>query len=237
MKMMAKTRPFRLESGDHLPFKSDPIRSQKSDVNEVPRLPAARHLVVVVYLAHHNAVHREVELFTVSLAVGDHRQVAKLGLPPCTLMIIRLRKRIITIIARIMIDRKTTRQVISMMRLITRHDTAAQVTVVIGITHPVSIIITTIIETGSDLHLHSMIAHLARRTDHAVTIIAVGIGDRTLSAGIVDPPADAVPHRFADRAVVVEAVRHAHATKIVEEELSVRRTTQIRRKLTTTHCS
>ena len=69
-----------------------------------------------------------------------------------------------------------------------------------------------------------------------VTIIVVGIGDRTRFAGIVDPQGDVAPHRSAGRVAVVEAVRPARGTEI-EESLRDTNQKQIRRKLTTTHCS
>ena len=68
-----------------------------------------------------------------------------------------------------------------------------------------------------------------------MTTIVVGIGDRTQFAGIADPPGDVAPHRSAGRAVV-EAVRPARGTEI-EESLRDTNQKQIRRKLTTTHCS
>ena len=67
-----------------------------------------------------------------------------------------------------------------------------------------------------------------------MTTIVVGIGDRTQSAGIADPPGDAAPHRSAGRVAVVEVARPARAT---EESLRDSTQKQIRRKLTTTHCS
>ena len=50
-----------------------------------------------------------------------------------------------------------------------------------------------------------------------MTIIVVGIGDRTQSAGIADPHGDAAPHHSVGRAV---AVRLARATEIKKKVLS-----------------